>query len=85
MAHYTDTLTYCGCNADWCVDAWAIDGDLQSPVATFLLDNEDDTCSIVRRTLTDDGEHTYETLYDRMHLSDDTTINAAIVAVRTTI
>lgn len=58
------TLKYptCGLNADWCVQAWYLDGPWSeanlTSGGTYLLDNEDGTYLILKRYYECDGHAT---------------------------
>ena len=65
------TLKYptCGLNADWCVQAWYLDGPWSeanlTSGGTYLLDNEDGTYLIVKRYY-EDEDGVYEGDGDRV-------------------
>lgn len=51
-----------GLNADWAVSAWIVSGrDFVDGI--YLIDNEDDTWSVVRRIWSDDGESVVQVLF----------------------
>ena len=59
------TLTRCGLNADWSVDAWLIGAGTPNRTdgACYLTDNENGTWSIVRRYYRDDDNDRIDTLH----------------------
>jgi len=59
------TMTRCGLNADWSVDAWLIGAGTPNRTdgACYLTDNENDTWSIVRRYYRDDDNDRIDTLH----------------------
>ena len=83
------TLTPCGLNADCCVSAWLIpetgivgnDGLPWSDGAAYLLDNEDDSFSIVRRYYRDDDNDRIDEIATFATFAD--AINGAIAMTAT--
>jgi len=87
-----DTMTPCGLNADWCVSAWFIKPQRvtfdresvpnMSDGSAYLVDNEDDSFSIVRRYYRDNDNDRIDEIATFATFAD--AINGAVAMTETT-